>query len=227
MSKNWNGNIREKPVPDPFELLNRHVRVSRETFDKLSLYHDLVLKWQPKINLVGPDTIHQMWERHFLDSLQLLNYIDNLSLTIADLGSGAGFPGMALAIAGANDVHLIESDKKKIVFLQEIARITKTNLSIHSARIEACPIGKVSIVISRACAPLVQLLHLASPYVSHETICLFHKGKNYFKEIGDAKEEWSFDHAIFPSITDDKGAIIRLWNVNRRGNHDGGKRWES
>lgn len=204
-------------MPDSnFEFLNRHINVSYETFEKLSLYHDLLCKWQPKVNLVGPDTIKDSWNRHFLDSLQLLKYID-LDKKIIDLGSGAGFPGMALAIYGANNVHLIESDGKKITFLKEVARITETKISIHHSRIEEKPTGVGDVIVSRALANIQSLLQLSSFFVSHETKCLFHKGRNWSIEITDAEKDWTFDYVANPSISDAQGVILQISNIAKRG----------
>ena len=232
---------------DAFRLLNHYINVSPEAFEKLSRYHDLLVKWQQKINLVGPDTIADAWRRHFLDSLQLQKMVlhhprrhemstgdpeeskmdSRLSLrspeyeeyNILDLGSGAGFPGMALAICGAATMHLVESDAKKITFLEEVARITETKVFIHHCRIEDQPVEKPQIIVSRACSNLDRLLHYVSPYVSHETICLFHKGKNYSKEIVDAKEQWVFDETVIPSVTDAQAVILKLAHVRKR-EHD-------
>lgn len=214
-------------MPDPFHILNYHVSVSRESFKKLSLYHDLLLKWQPKVNLVGPDTIPDSWRRHFLDSIQLANHIDDLSKKMVDMGTGAGFPGMVLAIIGATDIHLIESDLKKIIFLREVARITDTKITIHHCRMEERPIDRADIILSRACASLDALLSLASFYISHGTFCLFHKGKNYSNEIEDANEHWSFHPTIFPSVTDTQGVILKLEHIERRKHEDRGPKHES
>ena len=201
---------------DIFRHLNTHTSVSRETFDRLFLYHDLLLKWQPKINLIGPDTIPDIWNRHFLDSLQLIHSTPDLSKKIIDLGTGAGFPGMALAIYGFSDVHVIESDGKKIIFLKEVARITQTKITIHHCRIEEQPIKNPDIFISRALTSVDNILSLSYPYISHETICLFHKGKNYTKEILDAEKKWVFDKHIISSITDKEGAIVKLASIKKR-----------
>ena len=201
---------------DPFVLLNQFLPVSRETFDRLSTYHDLLLKWQPKINLVSSETLSDAWRRHFLDSAQIAPYLLARGGIIVDMGSGAGFPGMVAAILGVKDIHLIESDAKKISFLQEVARTTKTAVTLHHQRIEKISeIKKADVILARACADLNQLLNYASYFVSHETTCLFHKGKNWAMEIEDAKENWSFKHQVFPSVTDREAAIIELSNVER------------
>ena len=200
---------------DPYSLLNAHIAVSHETVEKLSKYHNTLLKWQKKINLIGKDTIDEAWTRHFLDSLQLVNYIDDKNKVIVDLGSGAGFPGMALAIAGYNSVHLIESDARKVAFLLEISRITATKLSIHHCRIEDNPVVKIDIFTSRACASLDKLLHLIAPFLSHETICLFHKGKNYAIENEEALLHWQYNLDIIPSIASSEGVILKLSNIRK------------
>ncbi len=113
-------------------------------------------------------------------------------------------------------MHLIESDARKISFLQEVARLTKTAVTLHHKRIEKISeIKKADIILARAVTSLNQLLSYASYFVSHETICLFHKGKNWDMEIGDAKENWSFDYNIIPSVTDREGVIIQISNLER------------
>jgi 16S rRNA (guanine527-N7)-methyltransferase len=201
---------------DPFSLLNSHVAVSRETFQRLKIYHDLLLKWQSKINLVGKDTIPDSWSRHFLDSLQLKNYLMGVDGKILDVGTGAGFPGMVLAIAGVKNIFLIDSDEKKISFLKEVSRETKTDVNIICDRVENYSTDNVSIILSRAVANLCDLFETNFHNVSHETICLFPKGKNYAREIDDAKKEWSFKHDILPSVTDKNAVILRVSNLQRK-----------
>jgi 16S rRNA (guanine527-N7)-methyltransferase len=207
-----------KHVPnDAFRLLNAHCEVSYETFEKLSLYHDLLIKWQNAVNLVSNDSLTDSWNRHFLDSLQLLKYLDGEKGAIVDIGSGAGFPGMALAICGVKNIHLIESDSKKTTFLKEVSRITKTDIFIRNERVEKIKnLDPVNIILSRAFADLNTLLGCSSSLISQETKCLFHKGKNYSKELEDAKKSWSFDAIMFPSVTDENGVIVKLSNIHRR-----------
>ncbi len=205
-----------KPVPDNFELLNRHVNVSRETYEKLSVFHNLLIKWQQKINLISNDTISDIWNRHILDSLQLQILIPDTESLIVDMGAGAGFPGLVLAISGYKNVTLIESDAKKITFLREAARVTGAAVSLAHSRIEENILPPQNFVLARACSELSALLAYAFPFLSHETTCLFHKGKNYSKEIEEANEDWQFDHAVIPSLTSDQGVIVKLSNVRKR-----------
>lgn len=204
-------------MPDTgHDILNQHIRVPRETLDRLSIYHNLLLKWQAKINLISNDSIPDVWSRHFLDSAQLINHLPSLDHTIMDIGSGAGFPGMVIAILGGRDIHLVESDGKKIAFLREISRETQTPVTLHHNRIENVCLEKCDVILSRACSDLNQLLKLCEKNVSRGTISLFHKGKNYSNELEDAKKYWSFESQILPSVTDKNGVIVKLSHIQRR-----------
>ncbi len=203
-------------LKDSFALLNNHFEVSCETFERLKLYHDLLLKWQKRINLISNDTVGEAWSRHFLDSFQLAKYIEDKTKLIVDLGAGAGFPSMVLGIIGYKNIHLIESDNRKAVFLKEVARISKTSVFIHNCRIEDNQItDNVDIFVSRACASLDKLLHLSQKRISRETICLFHKGKNYSIEHEDALKNWQYDLDVMPSIVDSQSVILQLSNIRK------------
>jgi 16S rRNA (guanine527-N7)-methyltransferase len=134
-----------------------------------------------------------------------------------DIGSGAGFPGMVLAIAGARQMSLVESDSRKALFLREVARLCDTGVTIHNSRIEDLVPEQANIIVSRACSNIDTLLYYSFPHVSHETICLFPKGKNYSKDIQDAKIRWKFSHRVIPSVTDSEGVILRLTDIEKRG----------
>ncbi len=200
---------------DPFDLLNQHCHVSRETFDRLSIYSNELIKWQARVNLVSPDTIPNLWERHFLDSLQLIKLIPNSTKRILDLGSGAGFPGLIISIAGGKEVTLVESDMKKCIFMKEVIRLASANAQVINKRIEDCDVQSVDMITSRALADLNTLLSMAFHFVSRETICLFPKGKNYAMELEQAKQEWSFDVVAHPSITDTSAVVLEITNLSR------------
>lgn len=199
-----------------FHLLNQTVPVSRETYDRLVAYHDLLVKWQARVNLVGPNTIPDAWRRHFLDSLQLLKSLPSLDVALADIGSGAGFPGMVLAIAGVKNVHLIESDQKKILFLKEVSRVTNTSVTFHHCRVEQVKQDFFDVIVSRACSDLATLLDYSAPFVSHETKCLFPKGRNYTIELEDAFKHWNFQHVVLNSVTDTQGVVLEITNLRRK-----------
>lgn len=186
--------------------------VSRETFEKLEAYHRLLLKWQKSINLISPNTINDVWHRHILDSAQFIKHIDGRASTIVDIGSGAGLPALILSIMGIN-IHLIESDQRKCIFLKEVSRALQLDTTIHNERIEKCAIDSVDIITARACASLDTLLDLTRTLRIEKTICLFAKGKNYDKEIEDAKKTWSFDFIAHQSVTDDQATILELSHI--------------
>lgn len=204
-------------MPNPCDVIQVHVTVSRETVARLEIYCDLLLKWQKQINLISNDTIQDVWRRHFLDAAQLINHLPPSGQPVIDMGSGGGFPGMVVAIMKPElDMHLLESDKRKTIFLKEVARATNTTVSIHHGRIEDNRVGKAGLVLSRACADISQLLSWSESYVSHETISYFHKGKNYATELQEAEATWQFDRVIHASVTDPQSAIVQLSNISRR-----------
>ena len=130
--------------------------VSRETCERLALHLDLLRRWQQRINLVGRSTLTDPWRRHMLDSAQLAPLLPERA-RVADLGSGAGFPGLVLAIVRGGPVHLIESDGRKAAFLCEAARVTDAPAEVHASRAEGLALA-VDVVVARACAPLDRLL---------------------------------------------------------------------
>lgn len=186
--------------------------------DKLEHYEQLLHKWQKAINLVGPLTLPEAPNRHFLDSAQLIKFIPDVDITLADMGSGAGFPGLVLAMLGVRDVHLIESDVRKATFLREVSRETKTPVTVHDIRVGDCRIDKVDVVTARALAPLRELLghvdHLATE--GHPTTALFLKGAQYAEELAKAQRKWDFEVEDFASITDPEARIIRIKSLKNK-----------
>ncbi|MEI7608052.1 MAG: 16S rRNA (guanine(527)-N(7))-methyltransferase RsmG [Rhodospirillaceae bacterium] len=186
--------------------------VSRETLDRLATYLALLKKWQPRINLVGAATLHDPWRRHFLDSAQLMPLLLESTRTLVDLGSGAGFPGLVLAILGVPDVHLIESDHRKVAFLREAATATETKITVHPARIEAVPPFSADAVTARALAPLASLIGYALPFLGPRGICLFLKGGQVDKEIVESQSLMSIER--FVSRSDPSGVVLRLGAIS-------------
>lgn len=184
--------------------------VSRETTEKLQTYLDLLLRWQKRINLVGPSTLHDPWRRHMLDSAQLFPALPAGARRLADIGSGAGFPGLVLAILGAPDVQLVESDSRKCAFLREAARVCEADVTIHNHRIESLgPLG-ADIVTARALAPLSDLIRYASEIISENGICLFLKGREVNQELTDTVKERITVLDQFPSRSDQEGQVLIL-----------------
>lgn len=201
----------------------RRFAVSRETRDRLELYAELLSQWQKTINLVAPSTLGDVWHRHFADSAQLLAHADPRPITWLDLGSGAGFPGLVLAILLAENRDpmskhiLIESDTRKAAFLREVARRTGVSVDIRAVRIEFAAtqgnVREIECVTARALAPLAKLLDLAAPFFGPNSKGLFLKGREVEAEIEDAEKSWSFDLVVHPSISDPSGRIVVIRNL--------------
>ncbi len=185
---------------------------------KFELYKNILLKWQKSVNLISPNTINEIETRHFLDSAQIYDYIDP-SAQIADLGSGAGFPGMILSIMGASDITLIESDQKKCIFLNEVARNYKISPNVFCSRIEDFsknhPEKKFDIITARALSSLAQLLDYAYPLLKNNGKCIFLKGEKSDLEILEALKKYMFHVEHILSTTDDNGKILILSSIKK------------
>lgn len=190
--------------------------VSRETLDRLAVYHELLCKWQPKINLVGPATLADAWRRHFLDSAQLRPLLPEAPSRLADLGSGAGFPGLVLAALGVGEVHLIESDARKCAFLREAARVMGVDVTVHNRRIDAVAPLNVDIVTARALAPVAELIRLGAPHLRPGGEFLLLKGRNVDAELTEATKYWIMAAQRQPSRSDDEGCVLRLSDLAAR-----------
>ena len=189
--------------------------VSRETLDRLAKYVELLASWNRRINLVGRDTIGDVWRRHILDSAQLLTLIPREARRLVDLGSGAGLPGLVLAIMGVPEVHLIESDGRKAAFLREAVRVTAAPATIHARRLDRVQPFIADIVTARALAPLAELLEISERFHGKRTICLFPKGRMVEEELTEAAKAWHMRIDRQPSLTDPSGCILRLEAIAR------------
>lgn len=189
--------------------------VSRETLARLEAYAELLRRWSAAINLVGRDTLEDCWRRHFLDSAQLLDHVPPGATSLVDLGSGAGFPGLVLAVLGIAGVELIESDARKASFLREAARITDTRIVVHARRVDAVPARPAAVVTARACAPLDRLLPLAERFIVPQTRCLFLKGERAEQELTAARGAWTMAASCHRSRADPRGVVLILERVAR------------
>lgn len=191
--------------------------VPRETVEKLETYAALLANWQKAVNLVAPSTIDQIWHRHFADSAQILSRAQDAKCWV-DLGSGAGFPGLVIAILLANHedrvVHLIESNGRKCAFLSEVVRKTGAPAVVHAGRIEEIAskhrVASADVVTSRALAPLNSLLGLACGFFEENTVGLFLKGRDAEQEIDEAAKHWVFEYGCMPSRTSGDGRIVEI-----------------
>ena len=188
--------------------------VSRETRARLERFVDLLLAWQRRTNLIARSTEATVWTRHVADSLQLLALAPQARIW-ADLGSGAGFPGLVIACALADtpgaQIHLIESNGKKAAFLREAVRATATPAVVHAMRVEdfiTAAAEPVDVVTARALAPLPQLLALAYPLLKTGALGLFPKGQDVEAELTEAAKCWKIQASLALSRTDPKARIV-------------------
>ena len=198
----------------------RTQNVSRETISRLIAYEELLRKWNARINLVAKSTMPDVWHRHFADSAQLFRLARHKTGLWADLGSGAGFPGLVLAIMAremAPDLRitLVESDQRKCAFLQTVATEVAPATIIIPQRAELVePLG-ASVILARALAPLVALLPLAQRHLAKDGECLFLKGATAELELTAGGQIWDKSTEIIPSLTNETGVILRIGDIHR------------
>ena len=196
-------------TPDQIgELLN----VSRETIEKFQLYLTLLEKWQRRINLVSNSTLADAWQRHILDSGQLAAYYPPQTRQILDVGSGAGFPGLVLAIMGGVTVDLVESDQRKAVFLSTVIRKLGLPAKVHNQRIETMPNLRPDVITARAVAPVPKLLNLVETQMSAECVCLFLKGASVEDELTNLQSYSTMVATTYPSLSGSTGVVLELKN---------------
>ena len=189
--------------------------VSRETIEKLEIYISLLQQWNKKINLVSQQGMEQVWKRHVYDSFQLIRYLDSSVKSIADLGSGGGFPGLILALSTDIPVILIESDMRKTIFLREVLRQTKTQATVLCQRIENVNAISADVVTARALTSLTQLLEFSRNILNKNGYCLFLKGRFVNLEIEEAQKDWKINYKTFSSQTNADGVIVKINQFER------------
>ena len=196
------------------------IDVSRETIVLLQRLGLLVEKWNKSINLISKKTVPEMWNRHILDSAQIF-YASNKSFKKwLDMGSGAGFPGLVVAILAQDknicgETVLVESDKRKCVFLSTVKRELNLNLSIINNRIEGCDRQQADVISARALADLPSLLDLSFDHLSDNTTLIFSKGKSWKEELVAAEKIWNFSWEAVTSITDAKSVVLKIGELSR------------
>jgi 16S rRNA (guanine527-N7)-methyltransferase len=194
--------------------------VSRETISRLQAYEALLRRWNVKINLVAKSTLDDIWQRHFADSAQLFQLARQKSGLWVDLGSGAGFPGMVLAIMArelAPDLRiaLIESDQRKCAFLQTVATAVAVDAKIISQRAELVEPQNANLVVARALAALTELIPLAQRHLANDGECLFLKGVTAESELTAVGRIWDSSVETIPSVTDPNGVVLRIGDIHR------------
>lgn len=196
--------------------------VSRETYEKLATYVRMLKEWQQKFNLVSNNSISEVWERHISDSAQLFKYLPDDVDSVYDLGSGAGFPGLVLAIMAQEQrpdlkFRLIESITKKTVYLNAVKTELKLeNVSVVNERVEKLKLPAAGVITARAMTALENLLTYAERLANRQTLMIFPKGKSYEEELAVAQKKWNFKLAIKKNEVSSDGVILLLQNVRRK-----------
>jgi len=201
-------------------ILLDQLNVSRETMDDLETLVVLLQKWNKTINLVSKSTIDGVWARHILDSAQMWQLRPKNLKTWVDLGSGGGFPALVVAILAKPDApeavfHMIESDARKCAFLRNVSRETSLNTKVHTCRIENAESISANIVSARAVASVDVLFGYSQKFLSKNAYCLFLKGQSCATEVENARGSWEFQSETIKSLSDDRGAILKAWNIKR------------
>jgi len=192
--------------------------VSRETIEKLKAFEALVSKWTKTINIIAPNTVATIWERHIIDSAQVYAISSKTWKNWVDLGSGGGLPALVVAIldGGQHPITLIESDQRKCLFLNTVRRELSLNVSVKPIRIEDAKIDQSDYLSARALAPLSKLLELSEGYLTENGSALFSKGEKYQQELDAARKNWSFECVAHTSITNPASRILEVSRIRRR-----------
>ena len=196
----------------------RLLNVSSDVTDRIAAYLDLLFLWNRRINLIGPSEHRHIWRRHVLDCLQLANDIRPGDVRIADFGSGAGLPGLVLALAASESrkVFLVEKSPRKSEFLAAAIKDLNLNAEVVTSRLEAISLPAVDVITARALAPLSKLLGYAETLVHRDSLCLFLKGRDVENELTDARESWTFSLSARPSLSSPEGQVLAISSLARR-----------
>ena len=215
------------------EEFQEPTNVSRETIERLEKYSEVLKKWSAKLNLIGPGTVDHIWHRHFLDSAQFLPHAPPKNSGIpkvwADIGSGAGFPGMVLAIMGASPMHLVEANSNKCEFLAAVASATGTEVTIHDRQVENMIAGDfsptgVDVITVRAVSPLPKLLKSLRGIITPKTVLLLAAGQDIEASLTKAGKSWKMTVERLPSLTHPASNILRIQDLHFNGtNSDNSK----
>ena len=199
----------------------KSLNVSRETLKGFYEYKTLLSKWNEKINLVSKNTLVDIWERHFLDSGQIIEHVEASGKRWVDVGSGAGFPGLVVALLLRDrkidcNLVLVEKNQKKVLFLNEVIRKLNLNVKVVNNNIYTLEPLNADILTARAFSELNNLIEIAFRHRKKEGICLFLKGENYRIELDKTLNYWFFDYDIVDSLSSSSGKIIRVKKIFKR-----------
>ena len=199
----------------------KSLNVSRETLKGFYEYKTLLSKWNEKINLVSKNTLVDIWERHFLDSGQIIKHVEASGKRWVDVGSGAGFPGLVVALLLRDrkidcNLVLVEKNPKKGFFLNEVIRKLNLNVEVVSDNIYTLEPLNADILTARAFSELNNLIEISFRHRKKEGLCLFLKGENYRFELDKTLNYWFFDYDVVDSLSNPSGKIIRVKNILKR-----------
>lgn len=192
------------------------MEISNIEKEKLQNYVNFLLEYNEKINLIGKSTIEDIWNRHIIDSFQIIKLIENKNIKLADLGSGAGLPGVVLSICGIKEVHLFEKSPRKCEFLEKAKKFSDNKIIIHNVDISAIKDKTYDVIVSRALGNLNLLLNLSLNLKKDGTKCIFLKGKKVFEELEEAKKVWNIDYELIASITSSEGKIVKIYSFCKK-----------
>lgn len=185
------------PTPEVLKILEQEYGLNNIQIKTLIKYTELLYKWSKSYNLIGPNEFARFWERHILDSLNIIEHLKKFksNIKIVDLGSGSGLPGVIIAISGFSNVHLIEKSQKKCTFLKHIKNSLGISIHIHQGRVEdQSNLSLYKIIVSRGLAEVATLLKLLYEKNDFNSVCFFYKGENYKNEIENAKKWFDFTY---------------------------------
>lgn len=198
---------------ETFKIIDNFLKLNDQQKEQLENYVNLLIAGNNNYNFIGKSTIEDIWNRHILDCAQLIKLINNKNIKAADLGSGAGLPGIILSILGLKEIHLVEKSFRKSQFLQQTKIVSPNKIFIQAKKLEEIGNIKFDLITSRALAPLDKLLSFSQLLLNKDGYCLFLKGKNLKNEISLAKNKFSFEYELFPSLTSDESHIIKVKNI--------------
>ncbi len=201
-----------------FYFFKEQINPSEDAIDKFKKYVSMLVDHQKNMNLIGKSTMPAIWKRHILDSAQIEKILpkENKNFITVDVGSGAGFPGMVLAVMGRKDLLLCEKSKKKKIFLNAVAKECKLKVRMYNDRIENLRASNIRTIIARAFAPLKSLILKVRHCLNSDTTLVLHKGKTYMKEIIEAKSLFCFNYKCYDSATNSDAKILKIDNIQEK-----------
>ena len=194
--------------------------LTKTQVSKIERYVLEMFEFNKHTNIVGRSTLEYVWERHIADSLQLSPFISQKKFKVFDLGTGGGLPGIPLSVIGYDNVFMVDSVGKKIDFVKDVINLLSLSAKTQKKRIEKLDIGKADLIVSRALAPLNQMISYSLLHSNKNTTSLFLKGRNVYKEIEMAKKKFDFNFEAFKSITSEEGRVLKIKNIKTKNKDD-------